>query len=272
MKFLIIFLLPIFLFAQGKENPDTVFTKHGLFPCTITHLGKAIVKVQYSNKNTSSIALIGINRISLDILGIVYANEKYKISLEKIQQFIQRRNTENNIVVSTSYGPLYDSEEQQTYNHQSLRIELGLGGGFAGEGGGLSGHFALAYMGVQFGGLVRIYGQEGAEGKTHQSWLFGSVTPQESFNDMAILGSFAINQNKSNRTILSIGYGEVSGRQLDSEKNRTKAIDHISGLAFEFGLASTVRTPGYHISLIGNINPEASIIAAVFSITVGYDK
>ena len=76
MRFLLIILIPISIFSQAKNYPDTIVTNRGTqFPCIITHLDQSIIKLKYRNGQKTSIGLIGLDKIFFDDIGIVYTNE-----------------------------------------------------------------------------------------------------------------------------------------------------------------------------------------------------
>ena len=153
-------------------------------------------------------------------------------------------------------------------SHQSVRFEIGLGGGSVGEGGGLSGRLALSYLHLNWGGIIRLSAHDGGTGKG--SGWFGP--PKEEFFDEGILLSYIPIQGNSWQMIASAGIGFLYGRRLTSTKYDMEDFGRVMGLAYEFEAASAGSTFGWSLSIMGNINSISNLFAVVLSLTLGYQK
>jgi hypothetical protein len=170
------------------------------------------------------------------------------------------------LCISISSMSLY--AQDSIYTHQSARIEIGVGTGMVGEGGGFSGRFAFSYLHSKWGGVIRISAHDGGEG--NNSGWFGP--PKEKFYDNAVLLSYVITQSESWQIIASAGYGSLYGERLTNSKNDLEEFGRISGFAYELGIASAGSTLGWSLNFIGNINSESNLIAIFLSVTLGYQK
>ncbi|GEM_PF-2734192 len=94
MRTLLFLLIPLILFAQNIEYPDTVITVKGkAYPCLITALNQSTVKLKYGKTFTSSLGLNGIDKIHFAALGIIYELKSgFKVDIEKVQKIINKRN------------------------------------------------------------------------------------------------------------------------------------------------------------------------------------
>ena len=166
-------------------------------------------------------------------------------------------------------GFIFTSNAQDSViTHRSARVEVGLGIGFAGEGGGFSGRLAFSYLNHNWGATVKTSAYNGGKG-TNSSWI--GRPKVESFYDNAILLSRVITNNNSLQTIASVGVGWVNGRRF-VQPNQLEVFGPITGLAYELGVASTGSTVGFNFSIMGNLNTESSLIGLVISATLGYQK
>jgi len=159
------------------------------------------------------------------------------------------------------------SQDEQKPN--SIKLEAGLGGGFAGQGGGMNLRAAIGFISHKWGAMARLTAQEGGKGPTVQGWL-GDYQLTESFSDQAILASRVITKTNSKiQVITSAGVGSFLGEKLNESKTSLISIDNTVGLAYEIGLSTTGHFAGVSSRLFGNINKEAVYIGVAFSIIIG---
>lgn len=154
--------------------------------------------------------------------------------------------------------------QDSLYSHQSTRVEIGVGTGMVGEGGGFSGRLAFSYLQPNWGGVIRISAHDG--GKGNSNW-FGR--PIETFYDNGILLSYIIKQSNYWQIIASAGVGSLYGERLTDTKNDLEEFDRVTGFAYEIGIASAGSTLGLSLNIIGNVNSESNLIAFFLSATLG---
>ncbi len=93
MKFLLMILIPIYLFSQVKIYPDTIVSvKKERFPCTITSIDQSVINLKYGKDKTGYIFLHGIEKISFDSLGIIFTrNSGFITDIYLLQDILKSR-------------------------------------------------------------------------------------------------------------------------------------------------------------------------------------
>jgi len=151
----------------------------------------------------------------------------------------------------------------------SIKLEAGLGVGYAGQGGGTNLRAAIGFISHKWGAMARLTSMQGGKGATVQGW-FGDYKVTETFSDQAILASRVLSKtNSKTQVIASVGIGSFLGEKLNESKTSLISIDNTVGLAYEIGVATTSHFVGASCRLFGNINTEAVYIGVAFSIIIG---
>lgn len=165
--------------------------------------------------------------------------------------------------------PFFSFAQEQEIPLNNLRLDIGLGPGLAGEGGGLSGRAALSYHHSNWGGALRLTAHDGSKGESSGSGFLSFGPPIEKFYEKAILGSYIFHQDETLQYIGKLGYGEIYGECLNDTKQKLVNLKNTPGLAFELSLASYKRTIGWSVNIVGNLNSEATFVAIIISISLG---
>jgi len=170
------------------------------------------------------------------------------------------------LCISLCIVPVY--AQDSLISHQSARVEIGLGSGMVGDGGGLAGRIAFSYLHSNWGGVVRLSANDGREGK--KSGWFGP--PKEKFYDTGLLVSYIPIQTKYWQVVTSFGVGFLYGERLTNTETDLEEFDSITGFAWEVGFASAGSTFGWSLSIMGNFNSESNMLAFLLSVTFGYQN
>ncbi len=93
MKVFYFFLIPLFIFAQTPDYPDTLFLKTGqIYPCLVEEINESVVSVIYQNDSKSSAALNNVEKIYIGTVRDVYTDTSgFKFNPEFIQNVISKR-------------------------------------------------------------------------------------------------------------------------------------------------------------------------------------
>lgn len=76
MKLLIFILIPISIFSQTTDYPDTLYLKSGqMHPCLVTQIEESSIKLKYGNNKTFDVHFTAVEKLTLDPVGIVYTDK-----------------------------------------------------------------------------------------------------------------------------------------------------------------------------------------------------
>ena len=147
-----------------------------------------------------------------------------------------------------------------------LSIELGLGLGYAGHGGGLSGKVAVRVIPRTWGIGVRLMAMDGAR-RGGRGFLFGG--PIESFTEKSVLIHRRIVTSAGTRIYIGAGVGRLSGRRfIGSSTEFEKDVSEL-GMSVE---ASAFVPPGDRVRLAvsahGHFGPGG--VTAGFTVGVAF--
>ncbi len=149
-----------------------------------------------------------------------------------------------------------------------LSVELGLGPGFAGHGGGLSGQISVRLVPKSWGVGVRLMGMDGARRRATSCFIF--CNPIESFTEKSVLIHRRIDRSDQARFYLGAGVGRLTGRRfIGSGTEFDRDVSEL-GLSFE---ASAYVQPGSRVrfspTLNGHLGSGGLAIAITFGMAFG---
>ncbi len=86
-------LLPLSIFAQSSELPDTLFTKNEkIYPCVITEVHDHYLKFNISPKQSTHAAWNDLLKVVIDTVGTIYTAESgLTINLDTINNYLNKR-------------------------------------------------------------------------------------------------------------------------------------------------------------------------------------
>jgi hypothetical protein len=95
MKYLI--FIPLFLFSQTPDYPDTLYLKSGkVHVCRITEIDESSIILKYGKDRENTLFLIGVDKIVLKPIGVIYTTESgFNKNLHQLQNIIEERNRKN---------------------------------------------------------------------------------------------------------------------------------------------------------------------------------
>jgi len=92
MKIILFLLIPVIVFSQTPDYPDTLYLKSGqVYPCLITQVNDNLVKLIYKNNMPTSAGLLLVDRIYLEQFKTIYEDENYTTDITKLKTFISQR-------------------------------------------------------------------------------------------------------------------------------------------------------------------------------------
>ncbi len=94
MKVFYFLLIPLFIFAQNPDYPDTLFLKSAKdYPCLVNGINSNIVRIIYQDNVESSTALKMVEKIHIGPMGSIYTAETgFSATLDSIEEFLMKRN------------------------------------------------------------------------------------------------------------------------------------------------------------------------------------
>ncbi len=151
-----------------------------------------------------------------------------------------------------------------------LSVELGLGVGTAGHGGGLSGKFAVRVIPRTWGIGVKLMGMDGARRRASPTICFIFCDPIESFTEKSVLIHRRIVTSGGSRIYIGAGVGRLTGRRFIGSSTEFDTNVSELGMSFE---ASISVPPGAGIRLAlaaqGHIGPGGVTASFTVGVAVG---
>jgi len=93
-KYMLIFLLPILIFAQTPDYPDTLIAHHSkVYPCRIISVNNDLIQLNFGLNKSSTYTIRIANEIILELYGSVYTRKAgFTTDLKSIQEYLIKRN------------------------------------------------------------------------------------------------------------------------------------------------------------------------------------
>lgn len=122
MKILLFLLIPVLLFSQTPDYPDTLYLKSGkIHPCLITQIDENVVRLKYKNNMPTSAGLELVNKIYMEHYKFIYENNQFTTEISEINNYVNQRNdkiqvandsnkkfsNDNDLENKLSFGVLY---------------------------------------------------------------------------------------------------------------------------------------------------------------------
>ncbi len=151
---------------------------------------------------------------------------------------------------------------------ETVRVEVGLGAGVVGEGGGLNARVSILVLPSEWGLLVRRTIHDGGEG-AETGFIF-RFTPKEEFHDAGILLVRVLGSGSDVRFTVGAGVAGFWGRKILEGSTRLDDFGPVVGIPLEVGLYTV--PPGLvggGIVLVGNLNSEATQVGFTVTLTFG---
>jgi hypothetical protein len=123
MKYLLVFLMPVLLFAQSY--PDKIVLSDGrVFEGEILRFEGERIRLKYGKKSESSVGLNAIDSLIIGEVGLVFTKDDgFVKDRNMVEQFVLRRSE----VAVVAEGQLYQSEEKPTeWEEKKEEARLGL--------------------------------------------------------------------------------------------------------------------------------------------------
>jgi hypothetical protein len=92
MKVILFLLIPVIIFSQTPDYPDTLYLKTGqVYSCLITKIDENMVKLIYMNNMPTSAGLTLVDKIYLEQFNIIYENDSFTSDINKLNEFVVQR-------------------------------------------------------------------------------------------------------------------------------------------------------------------------------------
>jgi len=127
MKFLLLIFLPLSIFSQTPDYPDTLYLKSGqIHPCLITKVDESNIALKYGNNKEFNVYTKGVEQIILDPIGLGYTDENGFIKdVSQLQNIIDTRYS-STIPAKIQVNSILETKRDSTllYSRSAVLVQL----------------------------------------------------------------------------------------------------------------------------------------------------